>query len=626
MDVHRQIIAGMTSLAVLYAGASHALGLGELQLESALHQPLRATISLHGAQGLTPSDVRISLADAEAFSRVGIERPYFLTDLRFTPVMLGQQLAIRVESNRPVNEPYLNFLVQLHRPGGLLLREYTLLLDPPLYQPTPIMATSAMPQPVPAAAPLVAAPPARPRAQPSLPALQPQPGAGQYQTASGDSLWAIAAATRPDDSVPVRTQMLAIRALNPEAFVDGDIDRLRTGQTLTLPTAQQVGGASASTDTGGMPVAASSTSGGAERAAAESPVALPMQNDRLRIEEPELQAAALENEELKNRLGVLESRFNVLLAELDSRDRQIASLQAELDVMRRARDAQLQLAAAAPQQQMGEANQLSAATAQAGALPPGVDEPVMAGAVEAVLPPADTTSVSQQGSIMNWWPALLTLLVLIAGTIILRLRRGPEPEPVVAISSPAPQPVIMPGSKTADPLEGVELYITYGRLVEARELLDKAISAEPQRVDLRQRQLAVLAELGDATAFAEQEVLVLELGGDRTRVDQLKARFPQMEQSRLRSEDQVEPLQEAPAALLEEATDTVALDLDSFELDADWDLIDELDIDNPGRQATEKATLAEPFESNLKDFPEVGELDEGFAGHFARTSNPGSNS
>ncbi|WP_185266587.1 type IV pilus assembly protein FimV [Halopseudomonas xiamenensis] len=613
----------MTSLAVLYAGVSHALGLGELQLESALHQPLRATISLNGAQGLQPGDVRISLADAEAFSRVGIERPHFLTDLRFTPVMLGQQLAVRVESNRPVNEPYLNFLVQLHRPGGLLLREYTLLLDPPLYQPTPIMEATVLPQPV--AVPVVATPAPSPRVQPSLPALQPQVGAGQYQTASGDSLWSIASATRPDESVAVRTQMLAIRALNPDAFVDGDMDRLRTGRTLILPTVEQVGGSPASV-AGSTPVAPVSTGREVLPAVAAPLPAHAGQSDRLRIEEPALQAAALENEELKNRLGVLESRFNVLLAELDTRDRQIASLQAELDVMRRARDAQL--AAVPAVVQADEATRFSSASAQAGVLLPDADGPAVPGAVEAQQPSAELAppAVEPQPSIMNWWPALLALLVLIAGTIILRLRRGPEPEPVVALRSPTPEPVAMPGSKTADPLEGVELYITYGRLVEARDLLDKAINAEPQRVDLRQRQLAVLAELGDATAFAEQEALVLEMGGDRARVDQLKARFPQMEQQRPRQSGPVEPLQEAPAALLDESADSVALDLDSFELDADWDLIDQLDVDNPKPQVAEQVALSEPFESNLKDFPEVGELDEGFADHFAPASNPGSNS
>ncbi|PRB82171.1 FimV family protein [Pseudomonas sp. MYb185] len=622
MDVHRQIIAGMASLAALYAGSSHALGLGELQLESALSQPLRGVITLHGAQGLTPADVRISLADAEAFARVGIERPHFLTDLRFTPVMLNQQLAVRVESSRPVNEPYLNFLVQLHRPGGLLLREYTLLLDPPLYQPTPILATTVTPASMPAAvAPPVSSAPAQPRPQPSLPTLQPQPGAGRYQTAAGDSLWAIAASTRADSSVPVRTQMLAIRALNPAAFIDGDIDRLRTGQTLTLPTAQQVGASPAAASAG-------QTTPGSTRLAAVTPdaapaTALPDQQDRLRIEEPLLQATALENEELKNRLGVLESRFNTLLTELDARDRQIASLQAELDVMRRARDAQLQLAAAAPQTEVGEADRFSVAPPQAGVMAASSDSPVVAGALQSSMSAAEAAPAAGEprSSIMNWWPALLALLVVLAGAILLRLRRGLETELVVPVASPAPQPVTIPGSKTADPLEGVELYITYGRLVEARDMLDKAISAEPQRVDLRQRQLAVLAELGDAVAFAEQQAVVLELGGDRARVDQLKARFPQLEQVRTRQQAQVEPVQEPSVAIPDEAADVAALDLDSFDLDADWDLIEQLDSDNTKRHVGGEPAVEEPFESNLNDFPEVGELDEAFAGHFTPSAD-----
>ncbi|CEA05588.1 Motility protein FimV [Pseudomonas saudimassiliensis] len=143
MDVHRHVIVGVASLAALYAGASHALGLGEMRLESALHQPLSAIIEVHGAEGLAPTDIVVTLADAATFARVGVERPYFLSDLRFTPVVVNSQLAVRVESSRPVNEPYLNFLVQLHRPSGLLLREYTVLLDPPMYRPAPVLAGSA---------------------------------------------------------------------------------------------------------------------------------------------------------------------------------------------------------------------------------------------------------------------------------------------------------------------------------------------------------------------------------------------------------------------------------------------------------------------------------------------------
>src|SRR4051794_40788517 len=112
MAANRRILVGMVSLAALYAGTSAALGLGELQLNSALNQPLSASIMLHGTQGLAPTDIAISLADAEAFARAGIDRVAFLTDLRFVPVMENHQLGVRVVSTRSVREPYLNFLVQ----------------------------------------------------------------------------------------------------------------------------------------------------------------------------------------------------------------------------------------------------------------------------------------------------------------------------------------------------------------------------------------------------------------------------------------------------------------------------------------------------------------------------------
>ena len=125
MNAQRRLALGLVSLSAFYAGSGLALGLGELQLQSALNQPLQATIRVHDSQGLNPTDIRVALADAETFARVGMERPFFLTDLRFTPTLVDQQLVIRVDSSRPVNEPYLNFLVQLTRANGSLLREYT---------------------------------------------------------------------------------------------------------------------------------------------------------------------------------------------------------------------------------------------------------------------------------------------------------------------------------------------------------------------------------------------------------------------------------------------------------------------------------------------------------------------
>src|SRR5690606_20794705 len=83
------------------------LGVGDRHLQSALNQPLAATIDLRDVAGIGPGDIRASLASAEAFERAGIERPFFLTDLPFVPTVIDSRLVIRVESSRPVREPYL---------------------------------------------------------------------------------------------------------------------------------------------------------------------------------------------------------------------------------------------------------------------------------------------------------------------------------------------------------------------------------------------------------------------------------------------------------------------------------------------------------------------------------------
>jgi len=114
-----------------YSTWSMALGLGDITVHSGLNQPLKADIALVDAAGLSASDLSARLATADEFGRAGVERVFFLNDLKFTPILHGNRQMIRVTSRKPVNEPYLNFLVQLDQPNGRLLREYTLLIDPP---------------------------------------------------------------------------------------------------------------------------------------------------------------------------------------------------------------------------------------------------------------------------------------------------------------------------------------------------------------------------------------------------------------------------------------------------------------------------------------------------------------
>ncbi|MED7668651.1 peptidoglycan-binding protein LysM [Pseudomonas moraviensis subsp. stanleyae] len=114
-----------------YSTWSMALGLGEITVHSALNQPFKADIALVDVGTLTQNDLSASLASADEFGRAGVERVFFLNDLKFTPILRGNRQMIRVTSGKPVNEPFLNFLVQLDQPNGRLLREFTVLIDPP---------------------------------------------------------------------------------------------------------------------------------------------------------------------------------------------------------------------------------------------------------------------------------------------------------------------------------------------------------------------------------------------------------------------------------------------------------------------------------------------------------------
>ncbi|WP_122208330.1 FimV/HubP family polar landmark protein [Pseudomonas viridiflava] len=257
----RKLVLAIAAASALSSGMAQALGLGELSVKSTLNQPLVAEIELTDAQGVNAAQVVPSLATTADFAQAGITRQAFLNDLSFTPVINASgKSVLRITSTKPVREPYVKFLVQVLWPNGRLLREYSLLLDPPKFSPeaaaaaaAPAPAAPATPAPAPAAeagapaqlatvAPSAEATPAAPSVQ--QPAAQgstlPPPAAdkqGQYVTANNDTLWEIAAKVRTGGTV--QQTMLAIQALNPDAFMGGNINRLKKGQVLRLPTPQQ---------------------------------------------------------------------------------------------------------------------------------------------------------------------------------------------------------------------------------------------------------------------------------------------------------------------------------------------------------------------------------------------------
>ncbi|MDH3954607.1 MAG: hypothetical protein OEV03_10330, partial [Gammaproteobacteria bacterium] len=262
----------------MLSGNAWALGLGEIRLDSALNAPMRAQIELLSATPEELENLQVGLASQETFERYGLDRPYYLQDLRFEIVESGSSQGnyIRVTSSKPITEPFLTFLVEAMWSRGRLLREYTVLLDPPTFAPLPAEETSpavtapqrsapadsgrierqAEPRPMPAAETPAArprpipAPAPAPRSEPE-PAPEPKPQAGEpdlpYDATSGEdyvvqpreTLWGITSRFRPDFRLTMNQTMLAIYEANPEAF-GGNINILRAGARLRIPSADDI--------------------------------------------------------------------------------------------------------------------------------------------------------------------------------------------------------------------------------------------------------------------------------------------------------------------------------------------------------------------------------------------------
>lgn len=230
------------------AANSWALGLGEIELNSALNEKLDANIELIDASGLQPDEILVSLASREAFEQIGVERFFFLTDLELE-VVVGRNggAAIAISSSRPITEPYLNFLVEILWSNGRLVKEYTILLDPPTFSAAAAPAVSAPSQ---AAGESGGAGRVQrsvtqsgtrvqiaPRGTPS--AFDQNRDGMTKMTNRNDTLWSIAARSLPSRQVSVQQNMLAIQRLNPEAFISGNINLLKAGYALQLPNEAQ---------------------------------------------------------------------------------------------------------------------------------------------------------------------------------------------------------------------------------------------------------------------------------------------------------------------------------------------------------------------------------------------------
>src|SRR5579859_2196166 len=265
------LMACLLSSGFLGPSLSWALGLGEIHLNSALNEPMNAEIDLIAASPDELTALRATLASREAFTRYGIDKPPFLSTVTFKvgKAKDGRDVLL-VRSTDSIPEPFVTFLVEVNWARGRLMREYTVLLDPPVYTPgetarssAPVAApttsaTQPAPAPAPTAAPAAAAPasaappPARRGAAPSsraapepaaqTPAASPAGGFPEsIHVGRGDTLTKIARSLQGAAATPaaVDQTMIALFRANREAF-GGNINVLRQGTILRVPNADEI--------------------------------------------------------------------------------------------------------------------------------------------------------------------------------------------------------------------------------------------------------------------------------------------------------------------------------------------------------------------------------------------------
>lgn len=206
----------MTGLGLVVSHSAFSIGIGEISVNSYVNEPFRAQIEVLDPETLSESEIIASLATLSDFDRLGIERHYSLGALVFeTRVSSPESAAILVSTEDPVREPYLNFLVELRWPEGRVLREYTVFLD---LRPRQVRQSSD-----------------RRTASAFATGSDEGVASGEYRVAPNDTLGGIASRFLVD-GVSIDQMMLAIKDANPGKFLRDNINGIRAGVLLNIPS------------------------------------------------------------------------------------------------------------------------------------------------------------------------------------------------------------------------------------------------------------------------------------------------------------------------------------------------------------------------------------------------------
>jgi len=666
----RRLALGWAVIAALWCGHTMAVGLGDIKIHSALNQKLDAEIELLDTRGMQQSEILAQLASADDFKRVGVERFFFLTGLKFHVEVASDGAAVlHVTSEAPITEPYLNFLVQVMWPSGRMLKEYTVLLDPPTYkdQAAPVAASPGRSDPGGGPAGRVERTPTRPDSQVSLssaprstqpasPYHPPQDrlsGDSYGMTDRDDTLWAIAQRTRPSSDVSVQQNMLAIVRLNPQAFIGGNINLLKAGYKLRLPSEADATAVSATEAVNqvaeqnqawqayrrGEPLSAVAANSSAPAAPAEAP-ALAGQMDataepsvakapsgpdgELRIVAGDnaaggtgagggnADAAALEGQlaatkeeadrisrerdEAVGRLDQVTSQAEQAQRQIEVRDKQIAQLQEQMKLLQ-------------TQAKSGDAVTPAAKKEPAGGILGMLTSPLVliGGAIALVLivvvglMRARSSKSADDDQLVRYnVPAARSretkAVAAVAASDDFADAPAEPAEEELKLHEEDREPAHHEGAQTGDVIGEADIYIAYGRYPQAVSLLLSALDEDPDRHDVRLKLLEVYAETKAEAGFETQMQELLTRCNDNELL--LEAR--ELE-AKLREDDTV------VKTVARDEPEPAATALDEFQLDLDAD-----DDALPPQRAAERAPerVADPAFEPDREAADDGHSDD----------------
>lgn len=270
--MYRKLASAVLIAAAMNAKYAAALGLGDMTMHSALNQPLNAEIKLTNVGDLDSTQVLVSLAGENAFAVAGVERTYFITGMKFEVILdENGQGVIKLSSSKNVKEPFLDFLLEAKWPAGRVVKSYTALIDLPVYTEkaseqvdlgTPaISATTTandeqeMPSSEEVSAEQVssvdvsnddAAEVVEPEAvaEPFVESSYQEESSSysddSYTIVRGDTLYRVARTVNTASDVSVEQTMLALQQQNPHAFIGGNVNRIKAGAVLRVPTSSEI--------------------------------------------------------------------------------------------------------------------------------------------------------------------------------------------------------------------------------------------------------------------------------------------------------------------------------------------------------------------------------------------------